>query len=261
MRRLFILIALAAFVFSLNGAPSPKREVETRQSERMEFEKRFIGEFAGRRAAPAEALSDDERCDKGSRRTVWRFMLQVGSDAARARFIDAVFSSGRFSSGKMYVFGLGEKKIDARTFEQLARRYPMAGIPLNARRNMPVSLYRRKSSLLERPVGQDIRRYFSLSPVDELWGAIPTMLSKRKVKVSNVGCAVEFINARGKRASFDNFGYGGAIHSLEGDKLLSAMREVLSKMGEDLSLITDKDVVDAFASGRFVFKPIKLGEK
>ena len=109
MRRLFILIALAAFVFSLNGAPSPKREVETRQSERMEFEKRFIGEFDGRRAAPAEALSDDERCDKGSRRTVWRFMLQVGSDAARARFIDAVFSSGRFSSGKMYVFGLGEK--------------------------------------------------------------------------------------------------------------------------------------------------------
>lgn len=254
------LFALAAALLCQSAGAGSHRDV-SRRAARADFEKRFLVDFQGRTAVPAEAVEEKDRYYSSRGRSVWRFMLQVGGDGRRVRYIDAVFSSGRFQSGRMYVFGLKEKKLNSRQFAEIADEFVLAGIPVNARRNMPVTLYRRRPVKLERPVGPHVLRSFAIHPIAELWGEMPGIVARRKVDVSGVGCEVEFISADGKKGELGRFFPGQGKDSYGPDALRDALKNVFSKNGLDVSLFNDRRTVDAYSAGRIVFKPFRADVK
>ncbi len=249
----FIIVLLCLGMLSAMASPRHSRLQPTRKSERAEFEKRYVEEFAGRKAQAAESLPDNMRFDRSRQRGTWLIMLQMGEDGRRVRFMEAVFSSGSFSRGKMFVYGVGERTVKASEFARLAKEFPMAAIPVNARRSMPVSLYRRKGSPVRQRVPKDILRYTDFTPISDSWGPLPGMLSARGVDVSEAGFSIDIVFPGKSKVPFSKFSCGNETRSLSMKKLVEVIVSAMQKTGEDVSKISDRAAIDAFSSSEIIF--------
>ena len=251
--RVSIIVLLCLGMLSAMASSRHTKSQPTRKSERVEFEKRYVEDFAGRKAEAAESLPDNMRFDRSRQRGTWLIMLQMGEDGQRVRFMEAVFSSGSFSRGKMFVYGAGERPVKASEFARLAKEYSMAAIPVNARRSMPVSLYRRKGSPVRQRVPKDILRYTDFTPISDSWGPLPEMLSARGVDVSEAGFSIDIVFPGKSKVPFSKFSCGKETRSLSTKKLVEVIMSAMQKAGEDVSKISDRAAIDEFSSSEIIF--------
>lgn len=255
MKKICIALWIFAAVFSVCVDSS----AETIEEARAAFEATYLDVFKGRVAASAETVANDLRYDKAKERGKWRFMLQVAEDG-RVRFIDAEFSSGRFVSGTLHVFGLDSQKLSAADFCSLRRSFVMAVSKKDASSSSPVVVHRSGDNRLERVVEKKVLRNFRLNPIDDLWGAFPSVMKRRGIKTDTLACRVEYISKEGVRGTIGEFVNKKKSDRYDERALYKAIVNIHASAGEDSARITQRKAVDLYVGSRLIYTPIDLSK-
>lgn len=250
MKNFFVVALSFVVAFSAFG----KSTEDAGRVARAKFESIYLGTFKGRAAKPAEAVGDELRYDKAKDKGKWRFMLQVSTDD-RVRFIDADFESGLFVSGELYVYGLDAYKLNHKEFAELKEDFAMAVSKLDSKASSPVVVHRAGKKSLECIVGKEELRNFRLTPIRDLWGTFPDVIKARGVKVSSLGCNVEFVSKDGVRGTLGEFGNAKKKDQLDSGALHKEIVKIYAASGADASKITMRKAVDLYIGGRLVYTP------
>lgn len=244
-----VLAAVCAFsVFSGVSA-------ETVKEARARFEASHLDVFRGRKAKPAETVADELRYDRAKGEGQWRFMLQVSTDD-RVRFIDAKFSSGKFISGDLHVFGLESAKLDAEDFDLLKRDFVMAASKIGSEPSSPVVIHRSRKNRLKRTASWKEVRNFRLNPISDLWGAFPSVIKQRGIKVDSLACTVDYESKDGVKGSLGKFVNVSKKSSYNETALHKAIVKIHADAGSDTTKINMRKAVDLYIGARLKYTPV-----
>lgn len=251
MKTIFSAVLTAVFAFSVfSGAFA-----ETLKEVRVRFEASYLDVFKGRKAKPAETVAEEFNYEKAKGVGQWRFMLQVSTDD-RVRFIDAKFSSGKFISGDMYVFGLESAKLDADDFDLLKRDFVMAASKIGSEPSSPVVIHRSRKNRLKRTASWKEVRNFRLNPISDLWGAFPSVIKQRGVKVDSLACTVDYESKDGVKGSLGKFVNVSKKNSYNESALYKALVKIHADAGDDPTKINMRKAVDMYIGSRLTYTPI-----
>lgn len=251
MKTVCSAVLAAMFAFSA----FPEASAETVREARVNFENKYLDVFRGRVAKPAETVGDELRYDKAKGKGLWRFMLQVSTDD-RVRFIDAKFSSGKFVSGDMYVFGLESAKLDADDFDLLKRDFVMAASKIGSESSSPVVIHRSRKNRLKRTASWKEVRNFRLNPISDLWGAFPSVIKQRGVKVDSLACTVDYESKDGVKGTLGKFVNASKKSSYNESALYKALVKIHADAGDDPTKINMRKAVDMYIGSRLTYTPI-----
>lgn len=251
MKTVFSVVLAAMFVFPAFH----KASAETGKASRARFEASYLGVFKGRKAKPAETVGDELRYDKAKGEGQWRFMLQVSTDE-RVRFIDAKFSSGKFVSGDMYVFGLESAKLDAEDFALLKRDFVMAASKIGSEPSSPVVIHRSRRNRLNRTASWKEVRNFRLNPISDLWGGFPSVIKQRGVKVDSLACTVDYESKDGVKGTLGKFVNVSKKNSYNESALYKALVKIHADAGADPTKINMRKAVDLYIGARLKYTPV-----
>ncbi|MBO7207426.1 MAG: hypothetical protein J6W10_07400, partial [Kiritimatiellae bacterium] len=235
-----ICIAALASVIAFSAfADTP---AETVKEARAKFEASYLDVFKGRKAKPAETVAEELNYEKAKGERQWRFMLQVSTDD-RVRFIDAKFSSGKFISGNLCVFGLKSAKLDAEDFALLKRDFVMAVSKIGSEPSSPVVIHRSRKNRLKRTASWKEVRNFRLNPISDLWGAFPSVIKQRGVKVDSLACTVDYESKDGVKGSLGKFVNASKKSSYNEAALHKAIVKIHADAGSDTTKINMRNAV------------------
>lgn len=244
-----VLAAVCAFsVFSGVSA-------ETVKEARARFEASYLDVFKGRKAKPAETVAEEFNYEKAKGAGQWRFMLQVSTDD-RVRFIDAKFSCGKFISGDLHVFGLESAKLDADDFDLLKRDFVMAASKIGSESSSPVVIHRSSKKRLNRTASWKEVRNFRLNPISDLWGAFPSVIKQRGVKVDSLACTVDYESKDGVKGSLGKFVNASKKSSYNEAALHKAIVKIHTDAGADPTKINMRKAVDLYIGARLKYTPV-----
>jgi hypothetical protein len=248
-----ICIAALASVIAFSAfADTP---AETVKEARAKFEASYLDVFKGRKAKPAETVAEEFNYEKAKGEGQWRFMLQVSTDE-RVRFIDAKFSSGKFISGNLRVFGLESVKLDADDFELLKRDFVMAASKIGSEPSSPVVIHRSRKNRLKRTASWKEVRNFRLNPISDLWGAFPFVIKQRGVKVNSLACTVDYESKDGVKGTLGKFVNASKKSSYNEAALHKALVKIHADAGADPTKINMRKAVDLYIGARLKYTPI-----
>ena len=248
-----ICIAALASVIAFSAfADTP---AETVKEARAKFEASYLDVFKGRKAKPAETVAEELNYEKAKGEGQWRFMLQVSTDD-RVRFIDAKFSSGKFISGNLCVFGLKSAKLDADDFDLLKRDFVMAVSKIGSEPSSPVVIHRSRKNRLKRTASWKEVRNFRLNPISDLWGAFPTVIKQRGVKVDSLACTVDYESKDGVKGSLGKFVNASKKNSYNEAALHKAIVKIHAYAGSDTTKINMRKAVDLYIGARLKYTPV-----
>lgn len=248
-----ICIAALASVIAFSAfADTP---VETVKEARAKFETSYLDVFKGRKAKPAETVAEELNYEKAKGEGQWRFMLQVSTDD-RVRFIDAKFSSGKFISGNLCVFGLESAKLDADDFDLLKRDFVMAASKIGSEPSSPVVIHRSRKNRLKRTASWKEVRNFRLNPISDLWGAFPSVIKQRGVKVDSLACTVDYESKDGVKGSLGKFVNASKKSSYNEAALHKAIVKIHADAGADPTKINMRKAVDLYIGARLKYTPV-----
>ena len=185
----------------------------------------------------------------------WRFMLQVSTDD-RVRFIDAKFSSGKFISGNLCVFGLKSAKLNAEDFALLKRDFVMAASKIGSKPSSPVVIHRSRKNRLKRTASWKEVRNFRLNPIGDLWGGFPSVIKQRGVKVDSLACTVDYESGDGVKGSLGKFVNGKKGSSFSEGALYKAIVKIHADAGADTSKINMRKAIDLYIGARLKYTPV-----
>ena len=248
-----ICIAALASVIAFSAfADTP---AETVKEARAKFEASYLDVFKGRKAKPAETVAEELNYEKAKGEGQWRFMLQVSTDD-RVRFIDAKFSSGKFISGNLCVFGLKSAKLDADDFDLLKRDFVMAVSKIGSEPSSPVVIHRSRKNRLKRTASWKEVRNFRLNPISDLWGAFPSVIKQRGVKVDSLACTVDYESKDGVKGSLGKFVNASKKNSYNEAALHKAIVKIHADAGSDTTKINMRKAVDLYIGARLKYTPV-----
>jgi hypothetical protein len=248
-----ICIAALASVIAFSAfADTP---AETVKKARAKFEASYLDVFKGRKAKPAETVPEELNYEKAKGEGQWRFMLQVSTDD-RVRFIDAKFSSGKFISGNLCVFGLKSVKLDAEDFALLKRDFVMAASKIGSEPSSPVVIHRSRKKGLKRTASWKEVRNFRLNPISDLWGAFPSVIKQRGVKVDSLACTVDYESKDGVKGTLGKFVNASKKSSYNEAALHKALVKIHADAGADPTEINMRKAVDLYIGARLKYTPI-----
>lgn len=248
-----ICIAALASVIAFSAfADTP---AETVKEARAKFEASYLDVFKGRKAKPAETVAEELNYEKAKGEGQWRFMLQVSTDD-RVRFIDAKFSSGKFISGNLRVFGLKSAKLDANDFDLLKRDFVMAASKIGSEPSSPVVIHRSRKNRLKRTASWKEVRNFRLNPISDLWGAFPSVIKQRGVKVDSLACTVDYESKDGVKGSLGKFVNASKKSSYNEAALHKAIVKIHADAGADPTKINMRKAVDLYIGARLKYTPV-----
>ena len=248
-----ICIAALASVIAFSAfADTP---AETVKEARAKFEASYLDVFKGRKAKPAETVAEELNYEKAKGEGQWRFMLQVSTDD-RVRFIDAKFSSGKFISGNLCVFGLKSAKLDAEDFALLKRDFVMAVSKIGSEPSSPVVIHRSRKNRLKRTASWKEVRNFRLNPISDLWGAFPSVIKQRGVKVDSLACTVDYESKDGVKGTLGKFVNASKKNSYNEAALHKAIVKIHADAGADPTKIKMLKAVDLYIGARLKYTPV-----
>ena len=248
-----ICIAALASVIAFSAfADTP---AETVKEARAKFEASYLDVFKGRKAKPAETVAEELNYEKAKGEGQWRFMLQVSTDD-RVRFIDAKFSSGKFISGNLCVFGLKSAKLDAEDFALLKRDFVMAVSKIGSEPSSPVVIHRSRKNRLKRTASWKEVRNFRLNPISDLWGAFPSVIKQRGVKVDSLACTVDYESKDGVKGTLGKFVNASKKNSYNEAALHKAIVKIHADAGADPTKINMRKAVDLYIGARLKYTPV-----
>ena len=248
-----ICIAALASVIAFSAfADTP---AETVKEARAKFEASYLDVFKGRKAKPAETVAEELNYEKAKGEGQWRFMLQVSTDD-RVRFIDAKFSSGKFISGNLCVFGLESVKLDADDFDLLKRDFVMAASKIGSEPSSPVVIHRSRKNRLKRTASWKEVRNFRLNPISDLWGAFPSVIKQRGVKVDSLACTVDYESKDGVKGTLGKFVNASKKSSYNEAALHKAIVKIHADAGADPTKINMRKAVDLYIGARLKYTPV-----
>lgn len=247
-----ICIAALASVIAFSAfADTP---AETVKEARAKFEASYLDVFKGRKAKPAETVAEEFNYEKAKGEGQWRFMLQVSTDD-RVRFIDAKFSYGKFISGNLRVFGLKSAKLDADDFDLLKRDFVMAVSKIGSEPSSPVVIHRSRKNRLKRTASWKEVRNFRLNPISDLWGAFPSVIKQRGVKVDSLACTVDYESKDGVKGSLGKFVNASKKSSYNEAALHKAIVKIHADAGADPTKINMRKAVDLYIGACLKYTP------
>ena len=182
-------------------------------------------------------------------------MLQVSTDD-RVRFIDAKFSSGKFISGNLCVFGLKSAKLDADDFDLLKRDFVMAVSKIGSEPSSPVVIHRSRKNRLKRTASWKEVRNFRLNPISDLWGAFPSVIKQRGVKVDSLACTVDYESKDGVKGTLGKFVNASKKNSYNEAALHKAIVKIHADAGADPTKINMRKAVDLYIGARLKYTPV-----
>lgn len=248
-----ICIAALASVIAFSAfADTP---AETVKEARAKFEASYLDVFKGRKVKPAETVAEELNYEKAKGEGQWRFMLQVSTDD-RVRFIDAKFSSGKFISGNLCVFGLKSAKLDADDFDLLKRDFVMAASKIGSEPSSPVVIHRSRKNRLKRTASWKEVRNFRLNPISDLWGAFPSVIKQRGVKVDSLACTVDYESKDGVKGTLGKFVNASKKSSYNEAALHKAIVKIHADAGLDTTKINMRKAVDLYIGARLKYTPV-----
>ena len=251
MKTVCSAVLAAMFAFSA----FPEASAETVREARVNFENKYLDVFRGRVAKPAETADAELRYDKAKGEGLWRFMLQLSTDD-RVRFIEAKFSSGKFVSGDLHVFGLESAKLDAGDFALLRRDFAMAVSRIGSEPITPVVIHRARKNRLKRTASWKEVRNFRLNPISDLWGGFPSVIKQRGVKVDSLACTVDYESGDGVKGSLGKFVNCKKGSSFSEGALYKAIVKIHADAGADTSKINMRKAIDLYIGARLKYTPV-----
>ena len=251
MKTVCSAVLAAMFAFSVFSGVS----AETVKEARARFEASYLDVFRGRKAKPAETVAEEFNYEKAKGVGQWRFMLQVSTDD-RVRFIDAKFSSGKFISGNLCVFGLKSAKLDAEDFALLKRDFVVAASKIGSEPSSPVVIHRARKNRLKRTASWKEVRNFRLNPISDLWGGFPSVIKQRGVKVDSLACMVDYESGDGVKGSLGKFVNGKKGSSFSEGALYKAIVKIHADAGADTSKINMRKAIDLYIGARLKYTPV-----
>ena len=220
---------------------------------RLEFEAGRVAPFARSRLFDCAAASDAARYDRASGKGAFAFALPYRADD-RLRFVVAEFDSGRYVSGRMFVFGFEPKPLDGKAFEELREEFPMISVKEDADDVNPTAvLYpARRTPLVFVPTEQEAEHSQGISPARRLLGALAGSVARVGASTSTLAYGVT-MEKDGVKV---DLGVAKGVSEIAWKDVAKAVRSEIERRHPDRrGKVSERDVVDFRTGEAFRFDP------
>lgn len=213
---------------------------------RQAFVKSVGAAFAGSALkAPEEVKASDDFL-RAPGTTSWTIALPVAEDA-RLRFVEATFSGGRFSRGELKTFGNKPEKLNAKQFQALRERFPMAASKHGGDRASVVYPAKRTPTRVKTPAHPQSIRHDAVAHLvgREFLNAVRSQLG---VNVGELHYEVAFEGP-------DGFSCVLGRDVVDEKAAAAALRAAIeARWPKRKGMVSDRDVADVYGSGHVVYR-------
>lgn len=213
---------------------------------RLAFESEHIAPFARSRLFDCAAAPDAARYDRAAGRGSFVFALPYRADD-RLRFVVAEFDSGRYVSGRMFVFGFESKPLDEKAFEELRVGFPMISVKEDSDDINPTAvLYpARKTSPEFVPADIDSMCGQGVLPARRFLGALASSVARVGSTTSTLAYGVT-MEKDGVKV---DLGVAKGVSEIAWKDIAKAVRAEIERRDQDRrGKVSERDIVD-FCTG------------